>query len=141
MNSRFAVIYPLLHFLDYSLNSNYRTSTTDIDILISKILKPRVLFSGILKLLFNYCLIVFIMLIIPHIFNSILEKKKKKLLSLTSPPLPPKKGAECLSSGDSFCRCYYELMLQYIETYKGTRSKQNVWPRRLTNFEKPHLVC
>lgn len=80
------------------------------------------------------------MLIIPHIFNSILEKKME-LWSLTSPPLPPKKRAESLSSGDFFCRCYYELMLQYIETYKGTRSKQNVWQRRLTNFEKPHSVC
>ena len=59
-----------------------------------------------------------------------------KLLSLTSSSFPPKKGAECLSSGDFFFRRYDDLMLQYIETYEGTGSKQNIRPRRFSNFEK-----
>ena len=81
------------------------------------------------------------MLIIPHIFNFILEKNRNKTKNeITEPHLPllppPQKGAECLSSGDFFFRRYDELMLQYIETYEGTGSKQNIRPRRFTNFEK-----
>lgn len=81
------------------------------------------------------------MLIIPHIFNSILEKKNEITEPHLSTPPPPKKEPNAFLVATFFCRCYYELMLQYIETCKGTRSKQNVWLRRLTNFEKPHSVC